>query len=226
MNATNIAILAGVLLLGISATAAVTGAQATRKTLQLPPPQTSGGMTLNEALARRRSIRRFTGRPLGGKNIAQLCWSAQGITHDANRKTAPSAGALYPLRLYVATADGVYLYIPNTNQLARVVNRDVRSGIARSAGKWTGRAGAIFVICGDVSITAAKYHARAQRYVYLEAGHVAQNLLLQATALGLGATPVGAFNDTVVTALLDLPRGFEAIYLVPAGQRTDTEAAD
>jgi SagB-type dehydrogenase family enzyme len=187
--------------------------------VELPRPKTDGGMSLTESLAKRRSIRYFTGKPLEREQISQLCWAAQGISDPAGKKrTAPSAGATYPLRLYVATPDGFYLYSPERHGLELIGPNDLRQGIADAAGQsWLSEAGAIFVICGNVPITAAKYEDRATRYVWQETGHAAQNLLLQATSLGLGATPVGAYQDDEVQRLLHLSGDWQPLYVLPVG---------
>jgi SagB-type dehydrogenase family enzyme len=187
--------------------------------VELPRPSTDGGMSLAESLATRRSIREFTGRPLEREQIAQLCWAAQGISDRAGRRrTAPSAGALYPLRLYVACPDGLYLYAQDRHVLELVVSDDLRAAIADAASQsWLSSAGAIFVLCGNVPITASKYHDRAARYVWQETGHAAQNLLVQATALGLGATPVGAYRDADVQKLMQLPDAWQPLYVLPVG---------
>jgi len=188
-------------------------------TTELPKPKTDGGMTLTEALAKRRSVRSFTGQPLDRNQIAQLCWAAQGITHPIKKyRAAPSAGALYPLRLYVATTDGLFAYVPDEHAFEVVASGDLRAAVAKAANqKWIESAGAVFVICGNMTIAAGKYRDRAERYVWQETGHVAENLLLQATALGLGATPVGAFKDAEVKELLLLPKEWRPLYLVPVG---------
>lgn len=186
--------------------------------VHLGNPKTAGGMSLAEALSRRRSIRSFTGQSLTQEQIAQLCWAAQGITSDRGYRTAPSAGATYPLRIYVAVPDGVFQYQPVGHALEHLSSKDIRNGVADASGqRWISRAGAIFLICGDVAITAAKYGDRATRYVWQETGHVAQNLLLQATALDLGATPVGAADDAALASLIDLPKPWQVMYVVPVG---------
>ncbi len=188
-------------------------------TTELPKPTIDGGMTLTEALAKRRSVRSFTGQPLNRDQIAQLCWAAQGITHPIKKyRTAPSAGALYPLRVYVATANGLFAYIPDGHAFEVVASGDLLAPVAKAANqKWIASAGAVFILCGNMSIAAGKYRDRAERYVWQETGHVAENLLLQATALGLGATPAGAFGDAKVKELLHLPKGWQPMFLVPVG---------
>lgn len=209
-----------VLLAGVVGTGLAAKSPATQKAaglVELPKPAVQGGMSLNEALAKRKSIRSFTGQPLTREQIGQICWAAQGITHQGNHRTAPSAGATYPLRVYVATPDGLFVYLPDKNALEQVSANDVRAAIAKTSSQWLASAGVIFVLCGDVSITAAKYHERAERYVWQETGHVAQNVLLEATALGLGSTPVGSSNDAAMAELLQLPKGWQAMYVLPVG---------
>jgi SagB-type dehydrogenase family enzyme len=212
--------LAGVATVGLAARQPATQKASPKAAdlVHLASPKTEGGIGLSEALARRRSIRSFTGRPLTQGQISQLCWAAQGITDERGYRTAPSAGATYPLRVYVAGPDGVFQYLPEGHALERLSSKDIRNGVAEaSEQKWISRAGAIFLICGDVAITAAKYRDRATRYVWQETGHVAQNLLLQATALDLGATPVGATDDAALAALLDLPKPWQVMSVVPVG---------
>ncbi len=186
----------------------------------LPPPQQSGGVSVEEALARRRSVREFTSKPLSDREISQLVWAAQGITHGEGLRTAPSAGALYPLELYVADTTGLYRYDPQHHQLQRRSSRDLRSALYQAAHEQEAvrEAPAVFIITAVYSRTARKYGtARAPRYVHMEAGHAAQNLLLQAVALGLGAVPVGAFDDAQVQKALGLSAEEQPLYLIPAG---------
>ncbi len=187
--------------------------------IKLPQPQTTDGMGLDQALATRRSIRRFTGRPLTREQIGQLAWAAQGITSEQGYRTAPSAGALYPLQVLVATADGLFTYDPRRHALLPVNDEDVRDQIVQAAmgQKWIAKAGGVFVLAGNNEITARKYGRRAQQFVWQETGHAAQNLLLQATSLGLGATPVGAFDEDRLSEVLQLPEGWQAVYVLPVG---------
>lgn len=175
-------------------------------------------MGFAQALATRRSVRELTGPPLTDGEISQLLWSAQGITPARNR-TAPSAGATYPTEMYLLTADGVFHYRPQRHDLEVVSEDDVRLRLFGGAvGQEAVRdAPAVFVVTAVFARTAVKYGDRAVRYVHVEAGHVAQNVLLQATALGLGAVPVGAFDDTAVSELIGLPTDHEPLYLLPVG---------
>lgn len=187
---------------------------------ELPPPARSGRMSLEETLARRRSVREFSAQPLSQPELSQLLWAAQGITHAQGLRTAPSAGALYPLELYVATATGFYQYEPQNHQLHRRSQQDLRPALYRAALEQDAvlKAPAVFVFTAVYERTARKYGAtRASRYVHLEAGHAAQNLLLQAVALGLGGVPIGAFNDVQVQQVLALPADQQPLYLIPVG---------
>ncbi|MGB9723368.1 MAG: SagB/ThcOx family dehydrogenase [Chloroflexia bacterium] len=188
--------------------------------ISLPPPQTRGGMSLTEALALRRSVRSYTEQPLTWEEVSQLLWAAQGVTDRRGFRTAPSAGALYPLEVYLVLPEGWYHYRPADHRLEVRGRGDLRRdiwgvGLNQEA---LLRAPAVFVLTGVVSRTAAKYGGRAERYVFLEAGHAAQNLLLQATALGLGAVPIGAFDDEGVRRVLGLPPDETPLYLIPVGR--------
>ncbi|UCG32550.1 MAG: SagB/ThcOx family dehydrogenase [Phycisphaerales bacterium] len=186
----------------------------------LPSPSFEGPMSLEEALAQRRSVRSFTDQALTREDVSQLCWAAQGITENREgMRTAPSAGALYPVELYVVGAECVEHYRPRGHTLERHLDGDVRAALQAAALDQTsvGEAPACMVIAAVVESTARKYGPRAERYCFMEAGHVAQNILLQATALHLGGVPVGAFEDEEVGAVLKLPPGQRALYLIPVG---------
>lgn len=188
--------------------------------VELPPPSTRGPISLEEAIARRRSHRTFTEKPLTTEMLSQLLWAASGITHREGYRTVPSAGALYPLEIYLATAAGFYHYEPRGHRLVLRQERDLRRDISRAALDQEAllEAPSVFVVAAVYQRTAAKYgRARAARYVALEAGHAAQNLLLQAVSLELGAVPIGAFEDETLQRALGLPPDHEPIYLVPVG---------
>lgn len=196
------------------------GTAAAGEKIALPAPAQRGQMSVEEALARRRSVREFSAKPLTYRQLGQLCWAAQGVTHPDGRRTAPSAGALYPLELYVATASGLFHYEPARHELRVLERRDLRPDLNRAALSQDSvlNAAVVFVITGNYARTAGKYgSARSPRYVHLEAGHAAENLLLAAVALNLGAVPVGAFDDAQVQKVLSLPAGEEPLYLIPAG---------
>ncbi len=188
--------------------------------LTLPAPSSSGTMPLEAALARRRSIRSFTAEPLTTAELSQLVWAAQGIT-DPSRgyRSAPSAGALFPLELYLVKADGIFHYLPHGHRLERVAETDQRAELASAAyGQDALRRAALdLVIVGVLERTRVKYGARAEAFVNLEAGHAAQNLLLEATAMGLGAVPIGGFEESALARALPLAPGETPLYIVSIG---------
>ena len=186
----------------------------------LPEPSTKGPLSLEETFLQRRSVREFSMEQLSTNEISQLLWAAQGITDPHGFRTAPSAGALYPLELYVVLEGGVFHYDPNAHTLTRVNGGDLRSDLFSVSLKQEAvrNAPMILVVTAVISRTEAKYgRARSPRYVHLEAGHAAQNALLQAVSLGLGAVPIGAFEDTRVQEVLGLPADHEPLYLIPIG---------
>ncbi len=202
-------------------------AMAAPVTIELPPAQLKGGGTLAAALQARRSVREYSKAPLTLAEVAQLAWAAQGITNKKRGlRTAPSAGALYPLELYLIASrvkglnPGLYYYRPAQRTLALVSGQNPQRELAGAAlnQKPLLKAAAIFVIAGVKERTAYKYGKRAERYVYIEAGHAGQNLLLQATALGLGSVIIGAFHDGPVGSVLGLGEGEQPISLLAVGR--------
>jgi len=186
----------------------------------LPPPQLKGTLTLEEALTKRRSVREFADTPLTLTELGQLLWAAQGTTHSAGLRTAPSAGALYPLEVYAVTREGVYHYQPQGHQISVHIQGNVRPALHAAALRQDPvlKASAVIVITAVYARTAQKYgEERSTRYVHLEAGHAAQNVLLHAVALNLGAVPIGAFEDNQVQQVLALPSDQQPLYLIPVG---------
>jgi SagB-type dehydrogenase family enzyme len=184
----------------------------------LPSPATTAAGGLAAALGARRSLREYAAQRLTEDEVGQLMWAAQGVTSPDGLRTAPSAGALYPLTVSVALPEGLRRYHPVGHRVEHVSSRDVRAPLAEAAvgQTWIAAAPAVFAITGNIARTAAKYGDRAERYVHLEAGHAAQNLLLQATALGLGGVSVGAFDDDRVRELVDLDDELP-LYVLPVG---------
>jgi SagB-type dehydrogenase family enzyme len=177
-------------------------------------------VSLEETLVQRRSVRSFQGTPLTAAELGQLLWAAQGVSEERGYRTAPSAGALYPLELYVATEEGTFHYLPQGHRWQILSRSDARQDLYEAALRQdpVRQAPAVFVIAAVYERTAQKYGGgRSPRYVHLEAGHAAQNLLLQAVALGLGAVPIGAFDDGGVQEALALPTDHEPLYLIPVG---------
>lgn len=187
----------------------------------LPAPRLTGKMSLEEALNRRESIRDFSSDPLTEEELSQLLWAVQGATRDGKARTTPSAGALFPLEIYVVLQEGVFRYSPGEHCLSRHSEQDLRKPLAKAAfdQDCVQKAPTVFVIAGVYERTAENYGARADRYVKMEAGHACQNLLLQAVSLGLGAVPVGAFQDRIVRQTLEFPLNHEPLYLIPVGKK-------
>ena len=185
----------------------------------LPPPRLEGPMSLEETLAARRSVRDYSNKRLSWDEIGQLLWSMQGVTREWGGRTAPSAGALYPLETYVATVEGLYHYQPSGHQVTGTPRLGLGQELWQAALKQdcVRQAPAVFVIAAVYERTSGKYGERAARYVHMEAGHAAENLLLQAVALGLGGVVVGAFHDAQVQTTLDLPQDRQPLYLIPVG---------
>lgn len=191
------------------------------ETIELPPPRRRGEMSLEETLATRTSVRSFTDRPLTLEELGQLLWAAQGINRDNGRRTTPSAGAKYPLEVYVLTPDRVAHYLPKGHRLEILAREDRRAQIQRAAvdQEFVGSGTALFVIAGEYQRTIAKYgEVRSPRYVHLEAGHAAHGILLQAVALGLGATAVGGARDEDFEKAIGIPWQEDALYLVVVGE--------
>jgi SagB-type dehydrogenase family enzyme len=204
------------------------GASAAKpKTVKLPKPRTRGDVSLEETLRTRRSWREFKRAPLTLEEISQLLWAAQGLTHPEGMRTAPSAGALYPLEIYVVAGrvtgldPGVYQYRPYGHKLKPVAEGDRRKDLARVAldQEAVGSAPAVVVFTAIYRRTTQKYGQRGIRYVHIEAGHAAQNVCLQATALGLGSVVIGAFEDSDVRGVLGISRQEQPLYLLPVGRR-------
>lgn len=191
------------------------------KEIKLPPPKYSGKTSVEETLLRRRSYRSYHPNQLTKEQISQILWAGQGITESTwEWRTAPSAGAIYPLTLYLVNKDGVYEYFPKLHKLVLVTKSDKRPELVRcSLGQsFIGEAPVVIVIAADFQKNKPKYgSSRGIRYVYMEAGHAAQNIHLQAVALGLGSIPVGAFWDAVAQSALGISKDMDPIYLIPVG---------
>jgi SagB-type dehydrogenase family enzyme len=199
---------------------------ATATSTTLPSPRLDGAGAVERALAQRRSLRSFADRPLALTDAGQLLWAAQGVSDPAQgRRTAPSAGATYPLVLYLVAgrvdglAAGSHRYDAASHRLTAVATGDLRAAIAGAARdqRWIADAPALVVIAAQPQRTAARYGARAERYVAIEAGAAAQNLLLQAVALGLGGTLVGAFDEAALKRVVPLGDGEQPLAIVAVG---------
>jgi SagB-type dehydrogenase family enzyme len=197
----------------------------TRAALRLPEPRLDGPLSVEAALLARRSVRDFRASRLVLDEVAQLLWATQGIT-AAGLRTAPSAGALYPLEVALLAGDvsgltpGLYRYWPRSHALQPVYEGDLRARLAAAAlgQSWIAEAACLVVLAAVYARSTRKYGPRGERYVHIEVGHVAQNVYLQARALALGTTMVGAFRDAEVRRLLDFAAEEAPLAILPIGR--------
>ena len=195
--------------------------------LKLPDPEHDSDVSVERALYNRRSVREFNDEPVTLDEISQVCWAAQGITDNARSlRTAPSAGALYPLEVYIVSGDvsgllpGVYRYMPEVHGLTRIVDGDKRIELCAASLSQSSilEAPACLVFSAFYKKTTQKYGERGIQYVHLEAGHAAQNVFLQVVSLGLGTVTIGAFNDSEVRELLKMLTDEQPLYIMPIGR--------
>lgn len=192
--------------------------------IELPSPRLKGEMSLEEAILERRSVREFASVPLNLEQISQLLWAAQGITDDrSNFRSAPSAGALYPMEIFLVAGDveglepGIYHYNPEKHALEKMKEGDIRGNLSRAAlgQRAVDQAPVNIIVAGEFERTTGRYGMRGERYVHIEAGHIGQNIYLQAVALGLGTVAIGAFHDNDIAELLEID--FDPLYIFPVG---------
>ena len=196
--------------------------------ISLPPPNLKGSVSVEEALQRRRSVRSFANLPLTLEEVSQLVWAAQGITDSPTGfRASPSAGATFPLEIYLIAGNvkgfsaGIYRYRPQGHQLVKITEGDFRVAVATAAlGQEALREAPVsLLIAAEYSRTALRYGKRAERYVQMEAGHAAQNVCLQAVALGLGSVVIGAFDDPELKRIARLKEKEEPLYLIAVGRK-------
>ena len=200
--------------------------------IQLPEPELSSETSIEQAIASRVSRRSFAAEPVALADVGQLLWAAQGITHERNgiaMRTAPSAGATYPLTIFLEIqpdgceqlSAGIYRYSPRTHTLELAVDAAVRDDLAQAA--FTQNvirdAPATIVVTAEFERTLREYPRHGERYVHMEAGHVAENVHLSCESRGLNSCPVGAFDDDQVCDALSLPAELDPLYLLPFGKR-------
>jgi SagB-type dehydrogenase family enzyme len=196
--------------------------------MKLPQPKLEGSITVERAIRQRRTIRVYSSQILDLDQLSQLLWSAQGLTGVRRfKRAAPSAGALYPMDVYAVVGQnsvvqldaGVYHYEPRAHGLSLITQQDLRDRVARAAisQMWMSRAPINLVITAEYKRVTGKYGKRGIRYAQIEAGHIGQNLFLQAEALGLRAGIVGAFRDKDLIEIMKLPRSHEPLLIMPVG---------
>lgn len=195
--------------------------------IDLPKARMEGTVALERTLQFRRSLRQYSRAAVTLAEAAQLLWAAQGVTGRGGYRTAPSAGALYPLETFLCAGRvdtlpaGVYKYRPGRHDLIRLAEGDLRSKLASAAlgQAWVREAPLTIALAAVFQRVTGRYQQRGIRYAWMEAGHAAQNVLLQAVALGLGGVPVGAFDDRAVQRILRMTGEEEPLYLIPIGRR-------
>ena len=195
--------------------------------IRLPQPLSDGAMSMEKTLRQRRSMRQYKNQPVTLSDLSQLLWAAQGVSGPGDRRTAPSAGALYPLEVSVVAGNvtglsaGTYSYDPDQHQLTVIAEGDARRSLSRAALDQSSikNAAAVLVLCAVYERTTVKYGERGIRYVHMEAGHAAQNVSLQAVALNLGTVVIGAFHDDRVRTVLRLSEQEHPLSLMPIGRK-------
>jgi len=195
------------------------------KMIKLPKPSTKSDVSLEETLASRRSVRQYKATALDMAKISQLLWAGQGITNSRNFRTAPSAGATFPLDLYIligisdTISPGLYRYYPEEQALALIREGDLRTDLAAVAlnQPMVKKAPVTIIFSATYSKTTSRYGDRGVMYVHNEVGHAAQNIYLQCETLGLGTVAIGAFDDDKANRFMEFPQGKEVVYMMPVG---------
>ncbi len=195
-------------------------------TVKMPQPQYESQSSLESTILKRRSVRNYADEPLTLSIISQLLWAAQGITHPRGFRTAPSAGALYPLEIYIIAGKvtnldaGIYKYKPRGHELLKIIEGDKRTELYRVALRQRPikDAPVILVFCAVYKRTTGKYRKRGIRYILIEIGHSSQNVCLQAVSLDLGTVTLGAFNDKKVSEVIGCKENEHPLYIMPIGK--------
>lgn len=194
--------------------------------IKLPRPKYVSSTSVESALQKRRSVREYKNLPITLPDLSQLLWAAQGITGSNGLRTAPSAGALYPLEVSVVAGnvsglqEGIYVYKPEGHELHKISDGDKRTELSRAARGQSAMQDApvVLVISAVYERTTIKYDERGNRYVHMEAGHAAENVYLQAVSLNLGTVVIGAFDDDAVKKAAHLTIREQPLYLLPVGR--------
>lgn len=192
-----------------------------REIISLPKPILKGIVSIEETILQRRSVRQYSDKKMTFQQISQLLWAAQGITDRRGLRTTPSAGALFPLKIYIVSRNGFFLYRPQGHKLIEISRKDMRSELAGAAWgqSFIAEAPINIIISAVYERVTSKYGDRGVRYSDIEAGHAAQNIHLQAVALGLASIAIAAFNDEEVYSLLGLSKIETPLYIIPVGYR-------
>lgn len=197
--------------------------------ITLPPPMTAGCTSVETAMQLRRSVRDYRPEILRLTGLGQLLWACQGVTNERGNRTAPSAGATYPLEIYLvagtveALESGIYHYDPQNHSLELLQTGNYLPALTQAAvgQPAVSRAAAVMVITGVYERTTAVYGSRGRQFVHIEVGAAAQNVSLQAVALGLGTVYIGSFDDARVQSVLSLPTDRTPLLLLPIGRQKE-----
>lgn len=197
------------------------------ESIKLPQPLYDGNTSVEKVLQERRSTRQYKNLPITLSELSQLLWAAQGISGSGGKRTAPSAGALYPLEVYVVAGAikdlpaGIYRYTPQGHGLSRIADGDKRMALSKAALGQSPikNAAAVLVFSAVIERTTAKYGERGIRYAHMEAGHAAQNVYLQAVALSIGTVVIGAFDDDGIRKIMTMMDREQPLYLMPVGKK-------
>ncbi len=203
-----------------------TGEKMKERYIPLPQPDKKGKVSIEEVLSKRRSIRNYLNEPIKLSEITQLLWAAQGITANDGRRASPSAGATYPIEIYLANGSviglnkGLYKYIPEKHSLQLIYEKDLFFEICKSTYQieLLKRSAGLFIITAIPEKTTSVYAERGFRYIYMEAGHIGENIALQGVSLGIGTVMIGAFDDHKLSEILKLNKGEIPLYIIPIGK--------
>lgn len=190
------------------------------ETIRLPEPKLNGSFSLEQVIAARRSVREFTDEQLKIVQLGQLCFAGQGITDKGKKlRAAPSAGSIYPMQIHAVLPDGLYLYDPAAHCLVKKLSTDIRPMLYTASFRQQviQKAPCTFIISGSTRKIEAKYRGKGRQFITLEAGHIAQNILLQTVAEGLGSVPLGIFDSKAVARICNFTEDYEPLYLIPVG---------
>ena len=193
---------------------------------ELPEPRKDSDVSIEETLLKRRSVRNYTGEVLTLQEVSQLLWAAQGTTSLRGFRTAPSAGATYPLETYIVVGDvenlseGVYRYKTRGHKLVKVLDGEYRPQLTRaSLGPYFVEGGAVYIVFTAIyRRTTVRASDEGKKYVHMEVGHAAQNVYLQAVSLGLGTVVIGGFSGDRAREILKLPENETPLYFMPVGR--------
>lgn len=202
----------------------------TDKAIKLPEPKTTGVLSVEEAIAFRRTRRTFAAKPLSMPDLSQVLWAAQGITEKRwKHRAAPSGGALFPIDLHIVVRKdgvktlpaGIYKYIPDGHYLQTRSEGDVNTKLRDVGYSQTFFADSpiCLILVAEPKRSTWKYGERGYRYIYMEAGHIAENIQLIGESLGFSVGLVGAFKDESVAELLNLKKDESPLYIIPVGYR-------